>query len=244
LIVDALFGFSFDGPSREPFTTIIEKMSKSVIPVISIDIPSGWNVDKGDIFHSNFKPNAVVSLTLPKLCMRNYTGLHYLGGRFVPPMLANQLDLVLPNYGKGDKQFVLLNDYEDNKFEHNELDTDINSPERQLLSQSESRVAVLFATASSEEEAQRISRALVEKKLVACVNIIPNVMSIYEWEGKLEESKEYLLMIKTRKALTEAVTEEIKKLHSYTVPETIALNIFGGNAAYIDWVKKSTTATK
>ena len=81
LIVDALFGFSFQGPPREPFKSIIECFSQTSSPVLSVDIPSGWHVDSGDIYSTNFMPHAVVSLTLPKLCMLQYDGLHYLGGR-------------------------------------------------------------------------------------------------------------------------------------------------------------------
>ena len=81
LIVDALFGFSFEGPSREPFTSIIQTFATSSIPVIAVDIPSGWDVELGDRFETMYTPSAVVSLTAPKLCMKNYTGVHYVGGR-------------------------------------------------------------------------------------------------------------------------------------------------------------------
>jgi NAD(P)H-hydrate epimerase len=81
LIVDALFGFSFQGPPREPFKSIIQSFAQSSSPILSIDIPSGWDVDSGDIYSTNFVPHAVVSLTLPKLCMLKYEGLHFLGGR-------------------------------------------------------------------------------------------------------------------------------------------------------------------
>ena len=83
LAVDAVFGFSFEGPSREPFTSIIQTFAESTIPVIAVDIPSGWHVEEGDKFSTGYTPHAVVSLTAPKLCMRNYTGVHYVGGRFV-----------------------------------------------------------------------------------------------------------------------------------------------------------------
>ena len=104
LAIDALFGFSFQGPSREPYTSIISTLASSRIPVFSVDIPSGWDVNEGDIHDSKFVPDAVISLTAPKLCMKNYAGVHYVGGRFVPPKLAAELGLVLPDYGTNSKQ--------------------------------------------------------------------------------------------------------------------------------------------
>ena len=82
LVVDALFGFSCQGPSREPFTSMIQQFARSKVPVIAVDIPSGWDVDSGDVFNSLYMPKAVISLTAPKLCMRGYTGVHYVGGRY------------------------------------------------------------------------------------------------------------------------------------------------------------------
>jgi hydroxyethylthiazole kinase-like uncharacterized protein yjeF len=79
--IDALFGFSFQGPAREPFSSIIRTFAQSAVPVISVDVPSGWDVDNGDKFSSGFVPSAIVSLTLPKLCTLNYGGVHYVGGR-------------------------------------------------------------------------------------------------------------------------------------------------------------------
>jgi len=102
--IDALFGFSFHGPSREPFTSIISTLASSRIPVFSVDIPSGWDVNEGDIHGTKFVPDAVISLTAPKLCMKDYSGVHYVGGRFVPPRLAAELGLVLPDYGTNSKQ--------------------------------------------------------------------------------------------------------------------------------------------
>jgi hydroxyethylthiazole kinase-like uncharacterized protein yjeF len=104
LIIDGLFGFSFKGPARSPFTDLITMMTQTTRPVLSIDIPSGWDVNLGDIYETGFIPHAVISLTLPKLCMRRYTGTHYVGGRFVPPKLAAELNLSMPNYGKNVNQ--------------------------------------------------------------------------------------------------------------------------------------------
>ena len=81
VVVDALFGFSFEGPSREPFTSIIKQFASSSVPVLSVDIPSGWDVNEGDKYGTGFFPAAVISLTAPKLCMKPYRGVHYIGGR-------------------------------------------------------------------------------------------------------------------------------------------------------------------
>ena len=82
LILDALFGFSFAGPARPPFTELIAFMTDSSIPVLSVDIPSGWHVEDGDIYSTGFLPDAVISLTVPKYCMSGYKGVHYVGGRY------------------------------------------------------------------------------------------------------------------------------------------------------------------
>lgn len=104
LVIDSLFGFSFQGPSREPFSSMIRLFAESPIPVFSVDLPSGWDVDRGDIHGTGFTPAAVISLTAPKLCMKGYAGVHYVGGRFVPPKLAAELGLTLPEYGADSKQ--------------------------------------------------------------------------------------------------------------------------------------------
>ena len=81
VILDSLFGFSFDGAPREPYASMIQYFRRAAIPVVSVDIPSGWDVDKGDVHSTGFNPECVVSLTLPKQCMKNYQGVHYIGGR-------------------------------------------------------------------------------------------------------------------------------------------------------------------
>lgn len=97
VIVDALFGFSFKGPVRPEFSSIIDIMMKSQLPILSIDVPSGWDVENGD--PNGIQPEVLVSLTAPKLCARLFTGKHhFLGGRFVPPELATKYELNLPPY--------------------------------------------------------------------------------------------------------------------------------------------------
>jgi NAD(P)H-hydrate epimerase len=83
LIIDAIFGFSFHGSIRKPFDTVISAFARTSTPILSVDVPSGWNVDIGDDQNTGFNPAAVISLSFPKLCMAKYTGVHFLGGRLV-----------------------------------------------------------------------------------------------------------------------------------------------------------------
>ena len=91
-IVDALFGFSFKGEIRQPFKTMIDAMKIYESKIISIDIPSGFDINNGNIFNT-FIPKGLISLTLPKLCSKSFKGEHYLGGRFVPKKLFEQFNL-------------------------------------------------------------------------------------------------------------------------------------------------------
>lgn len=101
---------------------------------------------------------------------------------------------------------------------------------------------VCFSTASSETEAVRLAQTLVEEQLAACVNLVPGVRSIYRWQGKVEDGSEWLLVIKTRRGLVDALTARVKALHSYTVPEVVAMPIVGGNPDYLAWLDESTAA--
>ncbi|PUZ39305.1 hypothetical protein GQ55_9G281700 [Panicum hallii var. hallii] len=107
IIVDAMFGFSFHGTPRPPFDDLIQRLiSLSVIgnsvkkpAIVSVDIPSGWHVEEGDVDGGGIKPDMLVSLTAPKLCAKKFTGPHhFLGGRFVPPPILNKYGLKLPPY--------------------------------------------------------------------------------------------------------------------------------------------------
>ncbi len=99
---------------------------------------------------------------------------------------------------------------------------------------------VVLVTASSEEESEAIAAALLEQKKAACVSIVPGVVSRFWWQGKLDSARESLLVIKTRAALVPEVTSTVKKLHSYTVPEVLALPVVAGNPDYLDWVDRET----
>jgi periplasmic divalent cation tolerance protein len=98
---------------------------------------------------------------------------------------------------------------------------------------------IVLTTASSEEETREIARELVDRQLASCVNIIPQIESIYRWQGKVEESREWLLLIKTSAVLFSAVRDTIRELHSYDLPECIAVDIGDGSAEYLQWLEDS-----
>ncbi|MBI4905318.1 MAG: divalent-cation tolerance protein CutA [Acidobacteria bacterium] len=99
---------------------------------------------------------------------------------------------------------------------------------------------VVLCNCGSLEEARKIAQGVVEKQLAACVNIVPGVHSIYRWQGSVEEASEFLLIIKTRDTVYTNLEEEIRRLHSYTVPEIIALPVERGFRAYLDWIGGET----
>jgi periplasmic divalent cation tolerance protein len=98
---------------------------------------------------------------------------------------------------------------------------------------------LVLTTAGSEDEARKLAHDLVEGKLAACVNIVPRIHSVYRWEGKVESAEEFLLIIKTQKNCEEQVRTAIKELHSYELPECIAIGIDGGSEEYLRWVSES-----
>lgn len=101
---------------------------------------------------------------------------------------------------------------------------------------------VVFVTAGSEEEGRKISRILVEERAVACVNLLPGMRSIFQWEGQVKEEQEVLLMAKTVSGAFERVTSLVRANHSYDVPEIIALPIQDGLPEYMSWVRETTTS--
>ena len=105
-----------------------------------------------------------------------------------------------------------------------------------------SKEIVVLVTAGSEDEARSIAKEIVQKRLVACVNIIPRIQSVFTWDGEVTEEQESLLIAKTTAKAFEKVESVIKRLHSYSVPEIIALPIHAGSFDYLTWVRDSVNA--
>ena len=99
---------------------------------------------------------------------------------------------------------------------------------------------VVLITAGSSAEAEAIARRLVETHLAACVNILPQIRSLFWWEGKVSEEQEILLLVKSRRPLFDKLAAAVQELHSYTVPEVIALPIQFGTEKYLQWIGEST----
>jgi periplasmic divalent cation tolerance protein len=97
------------------------------------------------------------------------------------------------------------------------------------------RIVVLI-TAGSKEEAHKIAESLVNGKKAACVNIVAGVDSLFRWEGKIESARESLLLVKTRASLLPEIVSLVKEIHSYEVPEIIALPIIAGSEDYLKWL--------
>ena len=101
-----------------------------------------------------------------------------------------------------------------------------------------------FITAKDSEEARKISRALLKKRLVSCCNIVPRIESLYWWKGKMEEESEALIILKTRKEMMEEIIKEVKKIHSYETPAIDFLDITGGSREFLEWIGKETEEVK
>lgn len=97
---------------------------------------------------------------------------------------------------------------------------------------------VVFSTCDSEEQAGRIARELVEQKLAACVNIVPGARSVYRWKGQMEDSAEWLLIIKSRRDLMDKLRSAISKIHTYEVPELLAVPVVDGSESYLAWLDR------
>ncbi len=98
---------------------------------------------------------------------------------------------------------------------------------------------VVLITAKNKTEAKKIANALLKTKLIACANIISNIESIFVWKGKVDQSKEVLMIIKTQQKLFEKIISQVKLLHSYQTPEIIALPIMAGSKDYLKWIDES-----
>ena len=100
---------------------------------------------------------------------------------------------------------------------------------------------MVFITGSTVKGAKKIARALVEEKLAACCNIIKGITSIYAWEGKIEEAAECMIIVKTRQERFDRLVKVVKQMHSYAVPEIIAVPITKGLKGYLSWIDESTS---
>ena len=98
---------------------------------------------------------------------------------------------------------------------------------------------VVLSTCGSEEEATRIASVLVERRLAACVNVLPNMRSIYRWKGAVESASECMLVIKSSRDRFEALRATLEGAHSYELPEALALTVVDGSPAYLEWLDSS-----
>jgi periplasmic divalent cation tolerance protein len=103
-----------------------------------------------------------------------------------------------------------------------------------------SKTGIVLTTAGSQEEAQKLAHALVDRRLAACVNIVPRIESVYRWQGKVETAQEWLLIIKTQAAAFGRVRDAVKELHSYDLPECVMLEIIEGDRGYLEWLASNT----
>ena len=103
------------------------------------------------------------------------------------------------------------------------------------------QILMVFVTVSTEEEGKKIGNILVENRLAACVNLVPQIHSIFRWKGNIENENEVLLLIKSTRERIDELVAKIKEIHSYDVPEILAIPVFAGNRDYIDWVLEETT---
>ena len=99
---------------------------------------------------------------------------------------------------------------------------------------------LIYVTVETEEEAMRIGNELVKSRLAACVNLIGGMTSLYWWEGKVQQGAEVVLIAKTRAELVDALTEQVKSLHSYSCPCVVALPLLGGNQDFLEWIGTET----
>lgn len=106
----------------------------------------------------------------------------------------------------------------------------------------ETDTCLIYVTAPSAAEAERIGRDIVESRLAAAVNLLPGAWSLYWWQGRVEQAGEAVLILKTRRDLADALVERVKALHSYECPCAVILPIEGGNAAYLDWIRTEAQA--
>ena len=102
------------------------------------------------------------------------------------------------------------------------------------------RFCIIFVTCQSKKEADSIASSLLKKRLIACANIISGVDSKFWWNGKIDTAKEFLIILKVRRGSFKKIEKEVKRLHSYEVPEIIAVPIIAGSREYLGWIEKET----
>jgi periplasmic divalent cation tolerance protein len=102
------------------------------------------------------------------------------------------------------------------------------------------RAVFVYTTYPSLVEAERIGRTLLERRLAACVNILPGMISHYWWQGAIERGEEVVMIVKTRASLAEGVRAAVKEMHPYTTPAILVLPVEGGEPGYLDWLMKET----
>ena len=102
------------------------------------------------------------------------------------------------------------------------------------------RAVLVYTTYPSLVEAEQAGRAIVERRLAACVNILPGMISHYWWQGAIERGEEIVMIIKTRASLAEAVRDAVKNMHSYSTPAVLFLPLEGGDPAYLSWLMEET----
>ena len=103
---------------------------------------------------------------------------------------------------------------------------------------------VVLVTGSNARECARIARHLLKRRLIACANLVPQIRSLYTWEGKVADERECLMVLKSSREMFPALKAEIEKLHSYSVPEIIALPIIEGSSNYLNWIAESVGGGK
>ncbi len=103
---------------------------------------------------------------------------------------------------------------------------------------------VVLSTAANQTQAEELGQALVEKRLAACVSLLPGIQSVYRWQGKIERSSEVLMIAKTTEDLVQELTTELARLHPYETPEILALPVENGFQPYLSWIAEVTSKTE
>lgn len=104
------------------------------------------------------------------------------------------------------------------------------------------KLLLVLTTTGSEQEARSLAETLVERRIAACVSILPGVQSVFRWKGAVERAQEWQLLIKTSATRKQQVLDSLNELHSYDVPESLVLDVVGGNAEYLTWLRESLEA--